>query len=183
MPVRQIPLLQNYIYHIYNRWFEKMSIFRSKSDFERFLILMQKYLWKYPSIKVYSYSILPNHFHFIVQTTWEGKDISEYIWKIQQSYSMYFKIKYKNLIPGLKWISLFEWRFKAKLIETDEYLHQCLAYVNYNPVKHKLVKNIEDYPYTSYHQIVLGKEWIQVTWDYKEDIRIWKDIELTEMEF
>ena len=160
-----------------------MLIFKDQKDFERCMLLIQKYMWEYPWVKLYSYAILPNHFHFVLQVLTTGEDISSFMSKFQQAYSMYFKIKYRDSIPGLKWVSLFEWRFKAKLIETDEYLYQCLSYVNYNPVKHGIVKNIEDYPYTSYHQIMHGKKWIQVEWDYKRDIGIWKDIELTEMEF
>jgi hypothetical protein len=74
--------------------------------------------------------------------------------KLQQSYSMYFKIKYKNLIIGLNWRSLFEWRFKAKLIKDDDYLIKCLNYINYNPLKHWIVDNIDDYAYTSIHQLL-----------------------------
>jgi hypothetical protein len=44
MPVRKAPLLENKYYHIFNRGFEKQIIFRNKSDFERFLILIQKYI-------------------------------------------------------------------------------------------------------------------------------------------
>jgi putative transposase len=70
--------------------------------------------------------------------------------KLQVSYAMYIKLK-----TGLeRGTPVFEWRFKAKRIDTEEYLYQCIAYVNYNPVKHEIVKNIEDYPYTSYHQFI-----------------------------
>jgi hypothetical protein len=39
------------------------------------------------------------------------------------------------------------------MIHDETYLEQCLAYVNFNAVKHKLVDNIDYYPWTSYHQI------------------------------
>lgn len=183
MPVRKIPLLENHIYHIYNRWFEKQWIYRSINDFERFLSLMQKYLTEHPWVNLYSYAILPNHFHFIIHIRTEWNQLSIFMSKLQQAYSMYFQLKYRSSIPGLKWRSLFEWRFKAKLIDTDEYLYQCLAYVNYNPVKHNLVKNIEDYPYTSYHQMMHGKKRVPLTWDYKKAVQVWKDVELSEFEF
>jgi len=48
---------------------------------------------------------------------------------------------------------VFEWRFKSKLITDKEYLNKCLVYVSFNPLKHELVKDIRDYPYTSYHQL------------------------------
>ena len=64
---------------------------------------------------------------------------------------MYFKRKYSD-DTSIKW-PLYEWRFKAKRIDSEEYLYQCMAYVSLNPIKHKIVENIEDYKWTSYHQL------------------------------
>jgi hypothetical protein len=50
-------------------------------------------------------------------------------------------------------------------------LAKCLAYVNFNAVKHEIVENIEDYPRTSYHQID------------KIKIENYKDLILDELEF
>ncbi len=68
-------------------------------------------------------------------------------------------------------LPFFEWRFKAKYIETDEYLEQCLAYINFNPLKHNIVENISDYKWTSYHQLDSNK------------INKYKDLILSELEF
>ena len=162
MPRRK---LEEWIYHVYNRWFEKMTIFKNKYDFERFYKLIIKYtkLDKYSKIKILSYCILPNHFHFIVFNP--GVELSSFIWNIQNSYSKYFNLKHKR-----KW-QLFEWRFKANLIDNDEYLYQCMAYVNFNPLKHKLVDNIDNYKWTSYHNI------------NKKEVDIYKDFILKELEF
>lgn len=157
----------------------KKSIFGNQDQFEKFLRIIGHYLEEFSSIKLYSYSILPNHFHFVLSNQVAGRQLSDFMKKVQWSYSVWYRIKY----PIDHKEPVFEWRFKAKLIETDEYLHQCLAYVNYNPVKHGVVKNIDDYPYTSYHQITHGKSGIELTGDYKQSIGVWKDIELSEMEF
>jgi REP element-mobilizing transposase RayT len=75
--------------------------------------------------------------------------------KLQWSYSVWFRVKYP-LEDGtgtqLK-LPVFEWRFKSKLITDDDYLNKCIAYVNFNPLKHEIVDNIENYKWTSYHQI------------------------------
>jgi len=152
-------------YHVYNRWFEKMTIFKNKSDFERFYKLVLKYLSseKYAGIKILAYSFLPNHFHCVVSTS--GTEISSFFWDIQNAYGKYFNIKYER--KG----QLFEWRFRARLIQDEEYLTQCLSYVNFNAVKHKLVEGIKDYPWTSYHQIM-----------DKNSVNIHKDLILDELE-
>lgn len=169
MPIRKIILEKDNIYHIYNRWFEKQTIFRNKNDFERFLKTMVKYNKDFDWIKIYSYSFLPNHFHLIVSSNKSGLEISDFMRKIQQSYAMYFKV---SSSPDLKkrW-QLFEWRFKAKLIQDQEYLERCLAYVNFNPIKHEIVKSIDDYERTSYHQLA-----------NKDKINQYRDLVLDELE-
>lgn len=169
MPIRKIDLEANNIYHIYNRWFEKQFIFREDKDYERFIKTMKKYNEIYNWIKIYSYCLLPNHFHMIISSTNSWDEISDFMRKIQQWYAMYFKMK-SNLNSKTRW-QLFEWRFKAKLILDQEYLAKCLAYVNFNAVKHWIVENIEDYPWTSYHQID------------KTKIENYRDLILDELEF
>ena len=172
MPSRIIPLETNKYYHIYNRWYDKMIIYKDKSDFERFIKTMLRYNNQYSWIKIYSYCILPNHFHFVLSSNESGLEISNYMRKIQQWYAMYFKSKYSNSSPdsNIRW-QIFEWRFKAKLISNDDYLAKCLAYVNFNAIKHEIVEDIMDYPYTSYHQLA-----------NKDKIDQYKDLILDELE-
>jgi len=141
--------LENYYYHVYNRWFDKQIIFKNKNDFEKFYTYIVKELKEYENIKLVSYCILPNHFHFIIHNLETGLKLSDFMRKIQVSYAMYFKRKYET---GLR-KPVFEWRFKAKYIKDEEYLAKCLSYVNYNAVKHWVVDNINDYPRSSYHQL------------------------------
>ncbi len=68
-------------------------------------------------------------------------------------------------------LPFFEWRFKAKLIQDQEYLERCLAYVNFNPLKHEIVKSIDDYERTSYHQLA-----------NKDRINQYRDLVLDELE-
>lgn len=62
-----------------------------KSDFDRFYQMMVRYLQEYEDVKMISYCILPNHFHFILRQTKTGLDISEFMRKLQVSYAMFLK--------------------------------------------------------------------------------------------
>jgi len=161
---------ENHYYHVYNRWFEKQLLFRSRVDFQRFFDYIFRYIKVYENISLISYCFLPNHFHFILQSKETGLEISEFMRKVQVSYAMYFKRKYETGLNNRT--PVFEWRFKAKLIDTDKYLAQCIAYVNYNPLKHGIVKNIEDYLWTSYHQL-----------ENKDNIMWYRDMILSELEY
>ncbi len=154
MPIRTTKFEINTYYHIFNRWYSKKIIFREDKNYERFISLIVKYNKIFDWIKILAYSILPNHFHLIINSRNNWTDISEFMRKIQQSYSMYFKTKYKNkewII--IKWEPLFSWRFNSLKIDNEDYLKKCLYYVNFNSIHHKIVKNIEDYKWSSYHQL------------------------------
>ena len=145
----RIPFEENTYYHVYNRWFNKQLLFRNDQDYERFYKYVLQELKNFSSIKILSYCFLPNHFHLIIHNLETGLTVSDFMRKLQVSYAMYFKRNYET---GLK-TPVFEWRFKAKLIKDEKYLAQCIAYVNYNPLKHGIVDNIDNYKWTSYHQI------------------------------
>ena len=98
------------------------------------------------SISLHAFCILPNHFHLII-----SGDISQFpkfLGSLQNSYAKYFNIKHER--RG----QVFEGRYNAKLIKDPEYLTSCMSYVCYNAIKHELVTDIRDWPWTSYHQIL-----------------------------
>ena len=70
--------------------------------------------------------------------------------KIQQSYAMFFNQKYgESIKKGLK-SPVFEGRFKAKIIQDQDYLEMIRYYVENNAVKHGLVEKPEDWGYSSF---------------------------------
>ena len=142
--------LEKKYYNIYNCWYNKQKIFIESEDYVKFYNLIIKYLSIEKDIQLISYCFIDNHFHLILYSINTGYGISNFMRKVQLSYSLYFKNKYSDLYKNI----LFEWRFKAQIIDSIEYLHQSLAYVNYNPVHHNLVDDILDYKYTSYHKLI-----------------------------
>lgn len=73
------------------------------------------------------YCLMLNHFHFLLRQDTEVP-VTTFMLRLGTSYAKYFNIKYDQV--G----SLFQDRFKAKLIETDEYLLQLSRYIHRNPI-------------------------------------------------
>jgi putative transposase len=71
---------------------------------------------------------MPNHFHIVLKPLVE-RGIQQYMQKLSTAYSMYFNKR--NHRTG----SLFEGKFKARHIDSDEYLKYLYAYIHLNPVK------------------------------------------------
>lgn len=143
--MRNIKLVENEFYHIYNRGVDKRIIFPTKKDFDRFLNSMEIFnseatignlarcnnkMEEKRLIDFIAYCINQNHFHFIITPLVE-KGLEKFMHKLCMGYSKYFNAKYQR--TG----ALFQGKFKAIHIDTDEYLLHLSAYVNLNNKAHK----------------------------------------------
>ena len=148
MSTRNIDFSIGEYYHIYNRGTDKRNIFLDDNDRKRFIKLLfiangtKPFVFRdFPIgvpyveidrgdslIAIGAYCLMLNHFHVLVREKNEN-GISKMFGKALTSYATYFNKKYKR--TG----SLFEGTFKAKHIDTDEYLKYLFAYIHLNPVK------------------------------------------------
>jgi len=104
--------------------------------------LMTKKIKKY-NVKVVAYCLMPNHYHFLISTV-DKIQISKYIQSCFNSYVQAFNKQQSRKGP------LFESKVKIKIIDKEEYLIHICRYIHLNPVKAKLVKNIEDWKFSNY---------------------------------
>lgn len=137
-------------YHVYTRGISKQHIFLEEADYRYFLTLFERYLSKDnpsskplvtyqkldDSVEVLAHCLMPNHFHLLLyQINEDG--MARLMHSIMTSYSRYFNSKYSRSGP------LFESRYKASRILSDEYLLHISRYIHLNP------DEWVDYPYSS----------------------------------
>lgn len=126
--------------------FVKHSVFNISSDTIEKVISTRK-------IELNIFTIMPNHFHLLVQEKSKG-GISSYLQRLQNGYAKYFNAKYK------KQGHLFQGAFRAVPIETDEQLIYLSAYMHRNPRELREWKNKElEYPWSSYQDLVNKNRW------------------------
>lgn len=151
------------IYHIYNRGVNKTEIFLDDEDYKTFLYYLfiyaaplEKVLAKYPQltiriqkknlaeeIEILAYCLMPNHFHMMMkQHTKNG--VSRFMKQMANAYTRYFNQKYKRVGP------LFQGRYKAALIETDEQLIHISRYIHLNPVIAGITSSVRNDRWTSF---------------------------------
>jgi REP element-mobilizing transposase RayT len=145
-------------YHVINRGNAGENIFKSKRDKVKFLEYLEKAVERF-SIIIYTYCLMDNHYHMLMETP--EPNLSVAVQWINVSYAVYFNRKHQR--SG----HLFQGRFKAILIDADEYLMLLSRYIHLNPVRAKIVETPADYPWSSYHAFI-GKEktlnWLETTW-------------------
>lgn len=170
MPIRKIPLITEEYYHVYNRGFNHQKIFYSSNDYDRAYKTIQYYQYLTPPIKfsylniqtpkqqkailnqllqtsinILAYCFMPNHFHFLIKQE-KDSGILNSISKFSLSYSKYFNLIHEKQGP------VFEGRFKAIRIVSNEQLLHLSRYIHLNSYTASIVKDlnkIRDYPFSS----------------------------------
>ena len=153
-------LAPNEFYHIYNRGNNKQKIFFNDDNYIFFLKKVRDQL--YPVCKIISYCLMPNHFHFIIMATdqsvverssFGGKPMQEFPYKLGILLSSYAQaINKQNKTTG----SLFQQKTKTKILveligqTRENYLVNCFHYLHKNPIVSNLVKELGQWPYSSY---------------------------------
>jgi len=152
-------------YHIVNRGVERRKVFYSDEDFEYFLSLLIESCILH-NITLHNYCLMDNHYHLLIEL--KDENLSKFMQNINSSYANYFNRKYQR--SGHLW----QGRFKSWYVTNEAYLFTLIRYIEYNPIKAKIVKNLQDYKYCSYHQFFKNTpEFLQNSWilkNYKDDI-------------
>ena len=157
-------------YHIYNRGVDKRDIFMDVEDFYRFLKSMNDFNVKDPIGSIFensfnqfgsrapksdklvnfiAYCLNQNHYHFILEPLVDD-GIQKFMHKLSTGYTNYFNEKYKR--NG----SLFQGKYKAIHIDSNEYLLHLSVYINLNYKVHKGLnkKWMEKLPMSSFKEYI-----------------------------
>jgi putative transposase len=171
MGKRKIVLSPNEIYHVYNRGVDKRNIFIDRYDIDRFLLSMNEFNTVDPVGSIYELSFIdskaksrkkdrlvdfiafclnPNHFHFILRQIAED-GISKLMHRLGGGYTWYFNNRQRR--NGV----LFQGKFKAAHVDSNEYLLHLSAYVNLNFKVHQLGGQAAKLVKSSFDEYLIGK--------------------------
>ncbi len=135
------------LYHVIARGNQRQDIFLGEKDFQKYLSLLSEYKSRYP-FRLYAYALMRNHVHLLFEV--EATPLSKIMQGLQFRYTQYFNMRYGKVGH------LFQGRYKAILCEKDSYLLELVRYIHLNPIRSKVVKDPEKYPWAS-HLRYLGK--------------------------
>jgi len=113
-------------YHVTCRGNKRQSIFLDNDDQHWFLKILRESLEIYQAT-LFCYVLMPNHFHIILQTL--RANLSEFMRRFNISYTGWFN--YHHNTYG----HLYQGRYKALLIDADNYLLEVSRYVHLNPLR------------------------------------------------
>jgi len=154
--MRKTPLINDHIYHVFNRGVEKRDIYLDNQDYLRFIhnlyefndkssVINARYYFNPKTKQVRStplnqsrqpakdlvdvmvFTLMPNHFHLLIRQKKQG-GITKFMQKVCTGYTMYFNNKYKR-IGGL-----LQGRFKSMLVSGEEHFIYLPYYIHTNPL-------------------------------------------------
>ena len=136
------------VYHIMNRGRARQLTFVDDADYRAFLQALAEAhrLW---NIEVFAYSLMGNHYHLCLRTP-KG-NLSRIMRHVDGIYTQRFNRRHRR--DG----TLFRGRYKAILIDADEYLAAVVRYIHLNAVEVGLVKMPEAYRWASHQYYFKAK--------------------------
>ena len=136
------------VYHVMNRGRARQPTFVGEADDQAFLdtVAEAARLW---GIEVFGYSLMGNHYHLCVKTP--RGNLSRVMRHVDGIYTQRFNRRHRRDGP------LFRGRYKAILLDADEYLAAVLRYIHLNAVEAGWVKMPEDYRWASHRYYVQAK--------------------------
>ncbi len=155
--MRTTPFVEGEFYHVYNRGVDKRNIFSDEMDVQRFFQSMEEFNVVEPIGSIYensfikdsddnqlgsstpklqlvnfiAYCLNQNHYHFILEQV-ADKGVEKFMHRLGTGYTNYFNKSNKR--SG----ALFQGKFKAVHIDSNEQLLHVSAYVNLNDKVHQL---------------------------------------------
>lgn len=143
-------ILSGHPQHIIQRGNNRSIIFNMEKDYHYYLKILKESA-KEHRCAIHAYVLMTNHVHLLI-TPEEGTAIGKMQQMIGRYYVRYFNDKYKR--TGTLW----EGRYKATLIDSEQYLLTCMRYIEMNPVRAKIVTSPEEYRWSSYRANAMGEE-------------------------
>lgn len=142
-------------YHITSRGNEQQNIFKSDTERERFLSYLESASERYGAV-IHVYCLMSNHYHLLLETPLGN--LSQIMRHINGAYTTYFNKKRQ------RFGHLFQGRYKAIIIEADEYAGELSRYIHLNPVRASIAKRPEGYRWSSYQYYNEKKppKWLKV---------------------
>ncbi len=143
MPRRGRVLLPKYPHHVVQRGHNRQVVFAKASDYQYYLRTLRVWKGEY-GVKVYAYCLMTNHIHLVLEPPDEVAALSDLMKRLAGR-----QTRYVNRLEGRSG-TLWGGRYKSSPIQTEQYFLACCRYVELNPVRAGMVKNPNQYRWSSY---------------------------------
>jgi putative transposase len=133
----------NIPYHVINRAVGRLRIFKSDKDYQLFFDILQEAREK-TGMSVLAFVIMPNHWHLVVFPKNTG-DLKKFMHLLTNAHTRKVHTITKTNGTG----PLYQGRYKSFIVHDDAHLLTVIKYVERNPVRAGLSKQVETWQWGS----------------------------------
>jgi putative transposase len=148
MPRRARLNLADVPQHIIQRGNNRQVTFFAEEDYRFYLDCLYDAKRKY-GCQIYAYVLMTNHVHLLASASMPYA-LSRMMQHVGRRFVQY--INHVHRRSGTLW----EGRFKASLVEAENYFLRCCRYIECNPVRAQVVVDPAEYRWSSYRAHALG---------------------------
>lgn len=142
-------------YHVMNRGAGYQPIYKTNKHRYLFLEILTQASELF-GIEIHGYCLMDNHYHLLIKTP--RANLSRAMRHINGVYTQRYNRSIKK--DG----SLFRGRYKAIIVEKNDYLLQVSRYIHLNPVAANIINSPHDYDWSSYRSYLeptLRSNWLK----------------------
>jgi putative transposase len=136
--------------HVIQRGNNHQACFGSDEDMKAYASWLKDYAYQF-KVEIHAWVFMTNHTHILCTPKIDG-GVSKMMQSLGRMYVSYFNYTYKR--TGTLW----EGRYKACLVQSEQYLMEVYRYIELNPVRASMVTDPADYSWSSYQCNALGKK-------------------------
>ncbi len=136
--------------HVIQRGNNRQAIFAGESDYAAYLDWL-KVAANEQGLAIHAYVLMTNHVHLLV-TPEQEQSIGKTLQSLGRRYVQYYNFAYGR--TGTLW----EGRYRATVVDAEQYLLICSRYIELNPVRAGMVRSPAHYRYSSYRHNAQGHQ-------------------------
>ncbi len=127
--------------HVVQRGNNRQVCFANDEDIAAYANWLRVYAERY-ELEVHSWVFMTNHTHLLMTAT-SDTGIPQLMQTLGQMY--------------VRYLALFERRYRSRLVQEDRYFLNCQRYIELNPTRAGMVRDPGDYRWSSYQAHAFGK--------------------------
>jgi REP element-mobilizing transposase RayT len=146
------------VYHVTSRGDGREEIYLSDADRETWLSVFGQVCERFNWV-CHAWCQMTNHYHILIETP--EANLSQGMRQLNGVYTQRFNRAHGRVGH------VFQGRYKAILVERDSYLLELARYVVLNPLRAKMIRRMESWPWSSYLATcgqVDSPSWLQSDW-------------------
>lgn len=128
--------------HVMQRGINCEACFFTEQDYQHYLRELRDASLR-TGCHIHAYTLMTNHVHLLV-TPCVKHGVSHLMQSVGRRYTRYIHTTYGRTD------SFWERRYRASLVESARYLLACYRYIELDPVRAGIVRQPEEYPWSSY---------------------------------